>query len=296
MVDVLKSDKELIDSKRKELSIPDPMKFDKFRITPEYITKLFILLQIPFTEEAIIRRIEDDSVIEEVPVYLQLMRLYQVFGMEHIKFEHTVIEHEIVQKGNDNMHFYKLYVKLSIGNWTIYNENNSKPCSTFVSYYDVKGIGYEGDFLKGIAEKKAVINGKKECLKNMGILAYLYVENEYRSMESLEKSDKACQKTKINFNDKVCQKTKIILKEKPVIHNSSEVFLKCKAVDVQNKNSEIEILVYKENSQMKEEHQKMINNLKRYKNSLIPGKKLIIEYIKDNAIEKQYIIRKIFNK
>lgn len=290
MIEILQRDKEILSKERETKNLPAPVKFDKSRITPEDITKLLPLLQLPFEENAIVRRERDDFVSKGVPLSMQLIRLFEVFGADHVKFQHDVVEKDIVKKeGKSDMHYYKVYVKLSIGNWTIYNENNCKPCSTFVSYYEVEGIGYGGHTSKGTAEKNAVANGKKECLKNMGVLAYLYVEGEYSGQGDPDIDD-----DEILTAAHTYPVTKIVLKDKPIINENAIIFLKGKAVDTHT-NSEIEIIIYKENPQMKEEHQKMIDTLKQYKSSLIAGKELQVEYMEGNVARPQYIIRKVIS-
>ncbi|WP_066630435.1 hypothetical protein [Clostridium magnum] len=286
--EILQKDKEILNKEREKNNLPAPVNFDKSRITPEHITKLLPLLQLPFEENAIVRRERDDFVSKGVPLSMQLMRVFEVFGADHIRFEHDVVEKDIVKReGKSDMHYYKVYVKLSIGNWTIYNEDNCKPSSTFVSYYEVEGIGYGGHTSLGTAEKNAVANGKKECLKNMGVLAYLYVEGEYSGEGNSDIDDVGVITPAHTY-----PVTKIVLKDKPIINENAVIFLKGRALD-SSTNSEIEIIIYKENPQMKEEHQKMIDNLKQYKSLLVAGRELQVEYMEGNVARPQYIIRKL---
>lgn len=284
--ELIQKDKELISRERDKLSLKKPTQFEMCRISPEDISNLIPLMQIPFLEQAIVRKNTQGFKSKGVPLPLQLMRLYEIFGAEHIKFEHNVIEVDTVKKEEKNdMYYYKISMNLKIGNWTMYTDQNTTPCSTFVTCYEVDGIGYAGNTSKGTAEKNAIANGKKECLKNMGTLAYLYLEEE----DSLDYNE---------FDDSTnYPSTKIVLIDKPIIYDksNSKLFLKGMATDVKN-NSEVEIIIYRENPQMNEEHNKMIEALRTYKHSLVKSKELAVEYIEGTIGKPQYVIRRIFWK
>lgn len=283
MIEEIKRDKELISSQREALGLKKPTQFDKSRITPEDISNLIPIMQLPFAEQAIVRKTNQGFQSKGVPLPLQLMRLYEVFGAEHIKFEYKVTETDVVKKEDKHdMFYYKVSVKLKIGNWTMYTDQNTKPCSDFVTCYEIEGLGYGGNTSKGTAEKNAVANGKKECLKNMGVLAYLYLEDG----ESVDDGDSY-------ETSSIYPKTKLTLLDKPYINEKSKVFLKGMASDIENE-CEVEIIIYKENPQMVEEHNKMIETLKSYKHLLVAGKELSVEYMEGNIGKPQYVIRKVF--
>lgn len=274
-------DNKFIEGKRKEMNLPNPCEFENRRISQQQVSELIPLLLQPFDELAI--RINSDKGFEAkgVPLPLQLNRLYQVFGVEHVHFEHSVVEQEIpaseVDKGK---YYYKVYVTLKIGNWTQYvNAVTNEPMSKFLEYYSVVGVGSSSHASRGTAEKSAVANGKKECLKNMGLLSYLYVSDEDGDND--------------DFYTSSLPLAKIELLDRPYINDIGTVYLKVRARDI-DKDEEVEAIVYKENQMNKEEHQKMIQVLKKYQSSLVEGKVIQVEYReKEYSGKMQYIINRI---
>lgn len=295
MIEVLEKDKELIAKERECLNAPKPTDFENGRITPEDVTKLIQLLQVPFEEGTVIRRERGDFVSKGVPQSLQLTRLFEVFGANHVSFEHKIVEFETVKReGKTDMHYYKVYVKLSIGNWTLYVNQDNKPCSTFQSYYEIEGIGFGGHTSKGTAEKNSVANGKKECMKNLGVLAYLYLEGDYSSdicSEDIEIDEEA---EALFSKASTYPRTKLVLLDTPNMIDKGSIFLKGKAKDIQDSDKEVEIIIYRENPQLKEDHNTMIEALKTYKSGLVAGKELQVEYKEGNVGRAQYVIRRIF--
>ena len=295
MIEVLQRDKELVAKERERLNAPKPTDFENGRITPEDVTKLIPLLQIPFDEGAVIRRERGDFVSKGVPLSLQLTRLFEVFGANHISFEHKVVELETVKReGKTDMLYYKVYEKLSIGNWTIYVSPENKPCSTFQSYYEVEGIGFGGHTSKGTAEKNAVANGKKECMKNLGVLAYLYLEGDYSSDISNEDTELYEEVEELFSKASTYPRTKLVLLDTPNMTEKGSIFLKGKAKDTQDSDKEVEIIIYRENPQLKEDHNTMIEALRTYKSGLVAGKELQVEYKEGNVGRPQYVVRRIF--
>jgi hypothetical protein len=290
----LSIDKLILDKQREISKLLKPSEFEKSRITPVEITNLLPLIRIPFDESAVARREHNGFTSIGVPVSLQQARIYEIFGVDHIRFSHKVVERETVEgkEGKKDMHYYKVYVKISIGNQTLYTDQEQKPTATFVEYYYVEGIGYDGHINKGTAEKNALANGKKECFKAMGMLDYLYLEgdteaNEWDTNDLLEVDTEGVY---------TCPTTKITLLDKPKLNDQGKVFLKCKAIDTE-KDKEIEILIYRENPMFVEAHKVMIATLKKHQQHLIKDKELHVEYKEHNYGGKdQYIISKIFFK
>ncbi|MBO8160593.1 MAG: hypothetical protein H0Z24_03060 [Thermosipho sp. (in: Bacteria)] len=280
MCDALKIDNKMIEDKRKELKLPAPTEFENGRISPELIDKLMELLLLPFDESAVETGRDGGFTTKGVSYALQLNRVQKVFGPSHIKIEHRVDEYELVKNERDEskqpMHWFKVYVSLKIGNWTMYTDANNTPGSEFVTYYQVDGIGYAGAVKKGSAEKNAVANGLKDCFKTMGMLRYLYLDED-------DSNDKS-------FGEKV---TKVRLLEKVQINDSGTVRLKARAVDV-NTGEEIDIIVYRENKRNPGEHQKMLEMLLQYKEHLVKGKELKVGYFESlYQGKKQYVINKV---
>lgn len=294
MNELLSIDKTVLDKERETKKLPYPENFEKGRITPEDISKLLPLLKIPFDESAVIKREHAGFTSIGVPFSLQQARLYEVFGVDHIRFSHEIVEKEMVPSKSDtkDMHYYKVYVKLSIGNQTIYTDKEQTPKSTFVEYYYVEGIGFDGHHNKGIAEKKALSNGKKECLKTMGMLEYLYIESDMSSRSEEDNFLESC----IDDESITYPTAKITLLEKPTIMDQGKIFLRCMATD-NIINKPIEVIIYRENPMYVESHQSMIDTLKKHKNYLVRGKELHVEYKEQNyAGKQQYIISKVFLK
>lgn len=274
--------------------------FEKGRITPEEIIKLLPMIKVPFDESAVVRRVHKGFSSIGVPVLLQQARIYEIFGVEHIRFSHKVVETETVlsKEGKQDMHYYKVYVKLSIGNQTLYTDQDQKPTATFVEYYYIDGIGYDGHINKGTAEKNALANGKKECFKAMGMLDYLYLEGDMNRLA--DTSDNEWDTPDGLGGDTegayTYPKTKVSLLEKPTINETGKVFLKCKAIDTE-KNKEIEILIYRENPMFVEAHQLMMDTLNKHQQHLVKDTELHVEYKEHNyGGKQQYIITKIFFK
>jgi len=296
---LLNIDKLIIDKERETGKLLKPSLFEKSRITPEEISTLLPLVKIPFDESAVMRSVHKGFSSIGVPVLLQQARIYEIFGVGHIRFSHTVVDKEIISSKEDkkDMHYYKVYVKMSIGNQTMYTDQEQKPTSTFVEYYYIEGIGFDGHISKGTAEKNALANGKKECFKAMGMLDYLYLEgdmnNSLNASDSEDTSDCLDGDTEGAYT---YPRTKIALLDKPTINEKGKVFLKCKAIDTENKK-EIEILIYRENPMFVEAHKLMMETLNNFRQHLVKDTELDVEYKEHNYGGKdQYIITKIFFK
>src|SRR5690554_777023 len=156
------------------------------------------LVKLPFDDSVIEKKnIDTGYVSRGVPYQLQLNRLQEVFGNTHIKIEHQVVEEYAppVEEGKVQMFYYRVYVTISIGNYTLYVDGDVPKCD-FISYYQEKGIGYAGHFKKGTAEKNALSNGIKDALRNIGMLRYLYIND---SDEDNASSDYGYLETSIKF-------------------------------------------------------------------------------------------------
>lgn len=297
---LLSIDKLILEKEMETAKLPKSSMFEKGRITPEEITKLLPMIKIPFDESAVVRRVHKGFSSIGVPVLLQQARIYEIFGVEHIRFSHKVVEKETVlsKEGKQDMHYYKVYVKLSIGNQTMYTDQDQKPTATFVDYYYEEGIGFDGHINKGTAEKNALANGKKECFKAMGMLDYLYLEGDMNSVVDISDAEGDIQDCLEGDTEGAYTypRTKIALLEKPTIHEQGKVFLKCKAIDKEN-DKEIEILIFRENPMFVEAHQVMMDTLNKHQQHLVKDTELHVEYKENNyGGKQQYIITKIFFK
>lgn len=284
-MNLLEVDREIVDKARKEMGLPSPIEFENGRLDHVLIEKLLPLALLPFDEDAIEKGDLSSGgfTSKGVSHSLQLNRLQDVFGTTHIKIEHSVEEkrfEESQKEGRQGMYYYKVYVTIHIGNYTIYTDVTCKPFSNFVPYYTIDGIGWAGAITEGTAEKNAVANGIKDALSRMGMLRYLYAvkkENRKAVRGTLKK-----------------EPVEIKLLEDPAFDISDRLFLKGKAIDVKT-GEQIEVLIYKENTYNKEEHENMINLLSEHKKGLVAGKELKIDG-KETVYQgqKQYIINKIY--
>lgn len=287
MYDILSADENLIEKEREKLNLPKPIEFEKGRITPDIIDKLMALLLIPFDDSAIKTGYGNGYKTIGVPYDLQYNRLQIVFGRQHIKKEHRVVDIEDVP-GIDNkspMYYFKVYVNIHIGNYTFYTDSNNEPYSKFITYYQADGIGWAGATTKGTAEKSAVANGIKDALRNIGMLRYLYVE-----------LDEDTSKLDVNTDDAVIptgETTTIELLNNPIISELGTIFLRGKAKDLKLEKI-IDIIIYAKNPLNQKEHSVMIETLNNYKKNLITGQKLNVEY-KQTLYQgrEQYIIQKV---
>lgn len=277
MADIIKIDNELIEAERKLLQLAKPTEFESFRITPELIEKLFPLVVLPFDNSAINTGHTNGFVTKGVHHDIQYNRLQQIFGAQHILKEHNVIESYEVSNDKSTMYYYKVYVTISIGNFTLYtNIQTGKPESAFVTYYKAEGIGWSGANNKGTAEKNALANGTKEALRSMGMLRYLYIEENDDEVENTNLKE-----TDIEFIDD------------PKILEGGAIFLSGLVRDL-NDNSEVNIIIYRDNKFNNEEHRKMIETLNNFRKALVKGKVLTVNYTSTIYKGKdQYIINKI---
>lgn len=284
-MELLQLDKEIIDNARKERNLPIPTEFENGRLDQVLIEKLLPLALLPFHEKAIEENEAIGFVAKGVSYALQLNRLQEIFGTSHIKLEHSVVEkrfEESSKEGKQGMHYYKVYLTIHIGNYTIYTDVAGKPFSNFVPYYTVNGIGWAGAINEGSAEKNAVANGIKDALSEMGMLRYLYTVKKNGKGNSSASTGKNAVTVKLS--------------EIPSFNPTEKLFLKGKAVEIETGES-IEVLIYKENGYNKEEHAKMIALLTEHKQGLVKGKEMKIDG-KETTYhgQKQFIINKIYNK
>lgn len=305
---LLEIDKEIINKYREEHELPAPCDFELGRIDHVLVEKLMPLIKLEFDIKAVESTRVDGFNAKGVSASLLEARLQEVFGTSHIKVEHRVVEHGYIENSdnkpvkedddsdesedsideNDSqeasptkpkkgLHYYKVYVVVKIGNWTFYSDNNGKPDTNFVTYYQVEGIGYGRAINVGTAEKNALANGKKEAFRNMGMLRYLYIEED-------------------NKKPIAGDQTTIELMENPNMPSSGTLFLKCKAKDLQN-DKEVVAIIYRENKYNAEGHKKMIDMLTEHKTGLVKGKKMNINYKRSSYLnEEQYQILSIISK
>jgi len=283
MCDVLEIDKKLIDKKREELNLPKPTEFGdeetKGRITPELIDRLMPLLQLPFDQSAIDINNKNGYTTKGVNWALQEARLQEVFGHSHIDIQHTITDEGSYTGSKDKELYYcKVLVTIRIGNYTFYiDSTNNQPKSSFVTYYKVTGVGFAKDSpTKGGAEKNAIANGKKECFRQMGMLRYLYLDEDDDN----------------NSGDHNNNTSTIKLAEKPTFYSSGSMYLKGKAIN--SDNEKITIIVWKKDNANSDEHKKMIELLENHKDKLVEGKTLTVDYfVNEYNGEEQYVITKI---
>jgi hypothetical protein len=285
MSDFLTIDNELIEKKRTELNLPKPIDFEGGRLKPEDVEKLMPLVLLPFDENFIDKGNSSGFSSKGINYILQLNRLQQVFGVTHVKLEHTVIEKKTVEKDEkQDMFYYKVYVVIKIGNYTIYSNSDNVPDSNFVPYFITEGIGWAGAVNEGTAEKNARANGIKEALKNMGMLRYLYLNDDSNENDDDNSSSSG-------FN-KGTEGT-VELLEDATIYSSGTVFMKCRAKDTE-KNKEIEVIVYRKNNFNEKRHKEMVEMLEANKVHLRKGKVLYVDYLENMYYDKlQYVIQNI---
>ncbi len=285
MSDFLLIDNKFIEEKRKELNLPKPVDFEGGRLAPEDVEKLMPLALLPFDESSIDKGNSNGFSSKGINYILQLNRLQQVFGVTHVKIEHTVVERKTVEKEDkQDMYYYKVYVVIKIGNYTIYSNSDNVPDSNFVPYYITEGIGWAGAVNEGTAEKSARANGIKEALKNMGMLRYLYLMDD-------DTADDNSSTSSSGFNKGVDGTIELL--EDAIIYPSGTIFMKAKAKDREN-NRDIELLVYRKNNFNEKRHKEMVDMLEANKNLLKKGKVLNIDYIENLYYDKlQYIVQNI---
>lgn len=263
MADVLKIDREFIEKKRKELKLPTPVDFEQDRITPDLIEKLMELIRLPFDSKAIEvgKGKKGGFKSKGVPYLLQLDRVQQVMGTSHVKIEHELVEVETVLSNEPDkapMHYCKVYVTLKIGNYTFYVDSTNKPDASFVPYYVVSGIGYDGNTKKGTAEKSALANGLKDCFTKMGMLRELYLEEDDDGSNGKKGSDK-----------EEVSKTIQLISDPNFFQTGIFVFkVLCKDVD---DGKEVEALMYRESRQNPDEHKEMVEKFLQGKDRFAKG-------------------------
>ncbi|NBI07644.1 hypothetical protein [Senegalia massiliensis] len=279
MSDILETDIKFIEDKRKDLNLPKPQDFEEGRIKPEDIEKLLELVKLPFKEGSTSNSYTGYS-SKGIKYLLQLNRLQQIFGNTHIKIEHKVIDKKLVESKDPNkndMYYYKTYVEIQIGNYTLYTDSDNIPKTNFVSYYTVEGIGWGKAVDEGTAEKNSKTNGIKDVCKYMGMLRDIYLQDN-------DDSDS-------NYNEGL--QGEIQLLSQPNIYPSGTIYLKSTAKDI-NKNKNIEIIIYRNNNYNEKEHKSMIQMLEKNRTHLIKGKNLKVNYLENKYQNReQYIIQKI---
>jgi hypothetical protein len=280
--DLLKIDNDMVEKKREEMKLPKPAEFDKGRINIEEIEKFIELAIVEFDENCIGSSSNGGFSAKGVDYKIQLNRLQQVFGRSHVKVEHSVTETKTVggEGEKKDMFYYKVYTEIKIGNYTLYTNKDNAMDSNFVPVYITDGIGWAGAVNEGTAEKNARANGFKEACKNMGMLRYLYINEEEDDGEPSGGFVKG-----IEGN--------VELIADATIYQTGALFLKARAKDVSS-DKEIELIVYRNNSMNEKAHKEMIDSLEAYKNVLKRGKPLKIEYIEKNYQGKpQYIVQAV---
>lgn len=301
-------DNELVEDKRKELKLKKPTEFENGRITPEDVENLMVLAQLPFCEEAVQEGKAKGRGFKSrgVSYALQLNRLQRIFGNTHVRIFHNVVESaevlndkkfdfdydngivvenetvneqgsEVSKKKISIMYYYKTYVTLQIGNYTIYTDTSHKPDSNFVVYYEVTGIGWAGANNKGTAEKNSVADGMKSCFKTMGMLRELYLEDDDESNKPQVSN---------------LYTTKIELLEKPTIYENGSMFFKCRVKDITTGNP-VTAIIYKSSRQNAKSHEELVNNIKNNADKIVKGKTFTVQY-KENNYQGQ-IQYNIFN-
>jgi hypothetical protein len=281
MNDILKIDNDLVEAKRKELGLLKPIDFENGRLNPDDVEKLMPLVLLPFDQSAIEQGKSSGFASKGINYNLQFNRLQQVFGVTHVKVEHTVVEKKTVEKEDkQDMYYYKVYTSIKIGNYTLYTNSDNTPDSNFVPYYITEGVGWAGAVNEGTAEKNARANGIKEALKNMGMLRYLYLNDDDDDNMSSSGYKKGIEGT-------------VELMSDPVFYSNGTIFMKCKARDV-DKDKEIELIVYRNNSLNEKPHKEMVDMLEFNKQLLKRGKLLKIDYLESLYYDKlQYIVQNV---
>src|SRR5690606_11091852 len=133
--DSLTRDNELIEKERERLRLHKPTEFEKGRLDPILVEKLLPLVQLPFDKKVIKERKQNGFKSKGVPYKLQINRLQQIFGLSHILIEHKVISQAYKENSDPTkmgLYYFKVYVALRIGNWTMYNDTtNNRPDRSF---------------------------------------------------------------------------------------------------------------------------------------------------------------------
>ena len=177
----------------------------------------------------------DDSVVTKkilngykqigVSIHLQINRLNTVIGLEHINWIFRTKElGTSTSSKNKTTYAYSSDCILQIGNRKSYTNIDGIPGSTFIPIYECRGIGYSENINQGTAEKNAITNAKKECLKCLGMLNYLYVDEDDTNEQETE------QITESKSNNFL--KSKLQLLSNPTINFQNVIVLKASAVDL----------------------------------------------------------------
>lgn len=287
MSDAIRIDNKIIDEKRKEWGLPKPTEFAEGRITPGLIEQLLPLLHLPFDDSAIEQSNTSGFNTKGVNYNLQLNRLQEVMGYTRVRVEHTCTDYEKVvnekvdegKKKTTTMHYYKVSVRLMIGDYVPYVDSNGVPNSRFISCYECVGVGFAGANTKGTAEKNALANGLKDCFKNMGMLRYLYLN---------ESND--------GGNNQKERKTQVKLLEDAQVLKNGLVAVRGKVKDLKE-NKVVDMVVFRENKYNMEEHKKLVNLLVKFEHQLSKDKVLNVGYrVNNHNGKEQYIINSLYKE
>lgn len=291
----IESDLDLVNKYREKHNLKKPNDFEKGRIDPEILEKLMPVIQIALDDNEAGKEHNNIFNINDKPISLLEFRIQEVFGITHIRIKHAVGEkgYEEIKDGTkaNRKYYCKCYVTLEIGNWTLYTDTNGIPDAKFLPYFSSEGIGFgEGDN-EGIAEKKALEDGKREIFKNIGMFRF-WSEKEPYEKEPNDKDEEP------NYTEKDSStlhgdRTTITLINSPAITPNGAIFLKGKAID-NNTGNEITVVIYKENKYNEQAHRNMVQMLNNNKSLLVKDKELNIIY-KETTYneEKQYVINAI---
>lgn len=276
-------DNEIVNAERKKLNLISPSAFPNYEITTEIFHKSLPLITLQFDDSVVTKKILNGYKQIGVSIHLQINRLNTVIGLEHINWIFRTKElGTSTSSKNKTTYAYSSDCILQIGNRKSYTNIDGIPGSTFIPIYECRGIGYSENINQGTAEKNAITNAKKECLKCLGMLNYLYVDEDDTNEQETE------QITESKSNNFL--KSKLQLLSNPTINFQNVIVLKASAVDL-NCNENVELIAYKDDY----ENPNHINFLEKLKNIELKTRDIIyVSYlVNQQHSRKQYILKDI---